>query len=216
MAGRPARHPQTCRIAAGRVPYSVSGPPGAGTRGGVTTTPLRTPRPLAALLARIEGARALDPAVEAGMRATAPLARRPGLDAALRGRPMGHAAHPMLTDVPIGSWTSANLVDMAGGRRGRPLAAGLLAVGCVAAAPAIATGVAEWRAAPAEDRRTGLVHAALNAVALALYAASLACRLRRRHGRGVALAAAGTAVASAGGYLGGHMAIARKVGTAWP
>jgi uncharacterized membrane protein len=181
----------------------------------VTTTPPRTPRPLAGLLARIEGARSLDRMVEAGLRATAPLGRRPGLDAALRGRPMGHAAHPMLTDVPIGSWTSANLIDMAGGRRGRPLATGLLAVGCVAAAPAIATGVAEWRAAPAGSRRTGLVHAALNAVALALYSASLACRLRRRHGRGVALAAAGTAVASAGGYLGGHMAIARKVGTVW-
>jgi uncharacterized membrane protein len=181
----------------------------------VTTTALRTPGPLAALLARIEDARALDPAVAVGLRATAALARRPGLDAALRGRPMGHAAHPMLTDVPIGSWTSANLIDMAGGRRGRPLATGLLAIGCVSAAPAIATGIAEWRAAPPEDRRTGLVHAALNAMALVLYTASLVCRLRRRHGCGVALAAAGTAVASAGGYLGGHMAIARKVGTAW-
>jgi uncharacterized membrane protein len=181
----------------------------------VTTTPLRTPRPLTGLLSRIEGARALDPAVAAGLRALAPLGRRAGLDAALRGRWLGHAAHPMLTDLPIGSWTSANLVDLAGGRRGRPVATGLLAVGCASALPAVATGVAEWRVAAQEDRRTGLVHAALNAVALALYVASLACRLRRRHGRGVALAAAGTAVATAGGYLGGHLAVGRKVGTAW-
>ena len=180
-----------------------------------TTTAAPPPRRLAGLAARIEGARALDPAVAAGLRATAALGRHPGLDAAMRGSWLGHAAHPMLTDVPIGSWTSANLVDLAGGRRGRPFATGLLAVGCAAVLPTIATGVAEWRAAPLEDRRTGLVHAALNAVALGLYLASLVCRLRRRHGRGVALAAGGTAVATAGGYLGGHMAVARRVGTVW-
>jgi hypothetical protein len=181
----------------------------------VTSTALRTPRPLAGLLARIEGARALDPVAAAGLRALVPLARRPGLDAALRGRWLGHAAHPMLTDVPIGSWTSANLIDLAGGRRGRPFATGLLAVGCASALPAVATGVAEWRVATPEHRRTGLVHAALNAVALALYVASLVCRRRGRHGRGVALAMAGTTVATGGGYLGGHMAIGRSVGTAW-
>jgi hypothetical protein len=181
----------------------------------VTTTPFRTPAPLSGLLARIEGARSLDPAVRALGRALAPLGGRPALDAALRGRWLGHAAHPLLTDLPIGSWTSANLIDVAGGRRGRPLATGLLAVGCASAVPAIATGVAEWRSAPPESLRTGLVHAALNAVALCLYSASLACRLGRRHGAGVASAAAGTAVASAGGYLGGHMAIGRKVGTVW-
>ena len=182
----------------------------------MTTTPAPgTPRPLARLLDRIEHAEAIDPVVGAGMRATAPLADRPALDEALRGRWLGHSAHPMLTDVPIGSWTSANLLDLAGGRRGRPLATALLAIGCASALPTIATGVADWRAAPAEDRRTGVVHAALNAVALVLYCASLACRLRRRHGRGVALAAAGTAVATAGGYLGGHLAIGRKVGAVW-
>jgi hypothetical protein len=167
------------------------------------------------MLARLEGARALDGAVAVGLRALAPLGRSPGLDAALRGRWLGHAAHPLITDVPIGSWTSANLIDLMGGRRGRPLATGLLAVGCASALPAIATGLAEWRTAPRDDQRTGVVHAALNAVALGLYSASVAYRLRRRHAAGVALAAAGTAVASAGGYLGGHMAIGRKVGTVW-
>ncbi|HET6691172.1 MAG TPA: DUF2231 domain-containing protein [Miltoncostaeaceae bacterium] len=181
----------------------------------MTTTPPRTSPALAGTLARLEGARALDGAVGAGLRALAPLGRAPALDAALRGRWLGHAAHPMLTDIPIGSWTSANLVDVVGGRRGRPFATGLLAVGCASAVPAIATGLAEWRTASREDLRTGLVHAALNAAALGLYSASLACRLRRRHGTGVALAAAGTAVATAGGYLGGHMAIGRKVGTVW-
>jgi hypothetical protein len=180
-----------------------------------TTTTTQRPRPLAGLVARIEAARALDPAVAAGLRATAALGRHPSLDAALRGRWLGHAVHPLLTDVPIGSWTSANLLDLAGGRRGRPFATGLLALGCASAVPVVATGVAEWRVAPAGDRRTGLVHAALNAAALVLYLASLACRLRGRHGRGVALAAGATAVATAGGHLGGHMAIARGVGSAW-
>ena len=30
----------------------------------------------------------------------------------LRGRPLGHALHPLMTDVPIGCWTSAALLDL--------------------------------------------------------------------------------------------------------
>src|SRR2546421_751771 len=37
----------------------------------------------------------------------------------LSGTWMGHAAHPMLTDVTIGSWTSALILDLFGGRAAR-------------------------------------------------------------------------------------------------
>jgi hypothetical protein len=48
---------------------------------------------------------------------------RPGpVRDALSGRALGHALHPLLTDLPIGTWTSASLLDALGGRgrRGRP------------------------------------------------------------------------------------------------
>ena len=37
--------------------------------------------------------------------------------------------HPLLTDVVIGSWTSATLLDVLGGRESEPAAEKLIAVG---------------------------------------------------------------------------------------
>src|SRR3954463_13323933 len=34
---------------------------------------------------------------------------------ALSGTPLGHALHPFLTDLPIGTWTSAAVLDLVGG-----------------------------------------------------------------------------------------------------
>ena len=34
----------------------------------------------------------------------------------LRGEWLGHAVHPVLTDVVLGTWTSASLLDLLGGR----------------------------------------------------------------------------------------------------
>src|SRR5918995_5426690 len=39
---------------------------------------------------------------------------------ALSGTWLGHALHPLLTDLPIGTWTSAVLLDWLGGADGRP------------------------------------------------------------------------------------------------
>ena len=36
----------------------------------------------------------------------------------LGGRRLGHPLHPMLTDLPIGCWTSAWVLDLVGGTRG--------------------------------------------------------------------------------------------------
>jgi uncharacterized membrane protein len=142
---------------------------------------------------------------------------RPGpLEDALTGRWWGHALHPLLTDLPIGFWTSTSFLDLVGGRAARPAATALLAAGNVAALPTAATGLAEWLEADPVVRRVGVVHAAANAAGLALYTASLAARLRRRPGWGTALALGGMGVATVGGYLGGHLAIARKVGTRHP
>ncbi len=134
----------------------------------------------------------------------------------LRGDWLGHAVHPVLTDFVLGSWTSATLLDVVGGRSARGAARTLVGAGLVAAGPTAWTGWAEWSAAGPRDQRVGLVHAVTNGVAIGLYAASYLSRRRGRHSTGAALGLAGAGVAAVGGYLGGHLASARGVGTRHP
>src|SRR3954454_5259994 len=134
---------------------------------------------------------------------------------AISGTWLGHAVHPMLTDVGIGSLTSATLLDLLGGDEDGRAAERLIAVGIAAYAPTALTGVNDWAdSEPADDavRRVGLVHASTNAVALTLYGSSLAARRRGSQTKGKMLSLAGAAVLAAGGYLGGHLSFTKGVG----
>jgi nitrite reductase/ring-hydroxylating ferredoxin subunit/uncharacterized membrane protein len=134
---------------------------------------------------------------------------------ALSGTWLGHALHPVLTDLPIGSWTSAVLLDWLGGEGSEQAADRLLALGLAFALPAAATGATEWadsEAASDSVRRIGLVHAAANVGAATLFGASLAARGRGARGTGRLLALAGAGALAASGYLGGHLAYAKGVG----
>lgn len=134
---------------------------------------------------------------------------------ALSGTWLGHAAHPMLTDVVIGSFTSATLLDLLGGDESGEASERLIAVGMAAYGPTALTGVKDWAdSEPVDDgvRRAGLVHAAANSTALALYVASLAARRRGSRRTGVLLGALGAGVLGAGGFLGGHLSFAKGVG----
>jgi nitrite reductase/ring-hydroxylating ferredoxin subunit/uncharacterized membrane protein len=143
---------------------------------------------------------------------------------ALSGVPLGHALHPLLTQLVVGTWTSATLLDLVGGRSAAAGTRKLIAAGIAAALPTTLTGLNDWadsEAADDEVRRVGAVHGALNAAGLTLYAASLAARRRtgdRGGVAGVALSLAGLAALGASGHLGGHLAYAKGVGvdqTAW-
>src|SRR5947208_8889938 len=123
----------------------------------------------------------------------------------LSGTWLGHPLHPLLTDLPIGFWTSAFTLDLLGGRRSRRAATQLVAWGVRAAIPTAATGASDWSDTSGAARRVGLVHAAANTTALVCYGASWVQRVRGRHWRGVALGLAGATAATAGGYLGGHL-----------
>ncbi|HEY8490737.1 MAG TPA: Rieske 2Fe-2S domain-containing protein [Dehalococcoidia bacterium] len=120
----------------------------------------------------------------------------------LHGTWLGHPLHPVLTDVPVGAWTAALLLDAAGARRGADVAVGAGIVGAAAAAPA---GVADWSYTRGGTRRLGVAHALLNTVALGLYSLSLVRRLQGRRGSGVAFSLAGYAVVLASAYLGGEL-----------
>lgn len=170
--------------------------------------------PLEPLVSRIESAEALDSAAKpAGQAVRKYLPGGPVKDA-LSGTWLGHAVHPMLTDVVIGSFTSASLLDLMGAGDG-PASERLIAVGLAAYLPTAAAGVNDWAdAEPVDDavRRTGLVHASCNAVGALLYLGSWRARRRGAHGTGAALGLAGMAVLLAGGYLGGHLTLSKGVG----
>ena len=134
----------------------------------------------------------------------------------LRGDWLGHAVHPLLTDVVVGSWTSAAALDVLGRGRWAAPARSLVATGLLAAGPTAWTGWAEWSQAPARDKRVGLVHAVSNGVAIGLYAGSWNARRQGRQADGVRLGLLGYAVSGLGAYLGGHLATVRKVGSHHP
>ena len=131
----------------------------------------------------------------------------------LRGDWLGHALHPVLTDVVLGTWASATILDLVGGRESQPAAQRLLGVSLLAVGPTAWSGWAEWATATDRDKRVGVVHAATNAVAIGIFASSWLARRRGEHAVGVRRSLTGAAVAAAGGYLGGHLASARKVGS---
>lgn len=149
------------------------------------------------------------------LRPAARLASSPPQGPVLRGRWLGHALHPMLTDLPIGCWTSATILDLIGGRRSAPAAQRLLGLGLIFTPPTMLSGLADWdhaRDDPA-TRRAGAVHAAANLVASLLYLRSWQARRRGHRGRGIVLGLVAMGVASGAGYLGGHLAFSLGSGT---
>lgn len=97
---------------------------------------------------------------------------------------LGHSPHPTLTDVTVGCWLSASVVDATG-------------------------GAADWARMTGAPRRIGAVHALGTDLAIYLFVGSLAARLRGRDTAGARLAAAGNLVMVAAGFLGAHLALSR-------
>lgn len=122
----------------------------------------------------------------------------------LSGTWLGHPVHPPLTDVVIGSWTSALVLDLLGGEGAEEAAERLVAVGIAAAVPTAASGLSDW-AEVQGGRRVGSVHAIGNVTALALQGLSWAARRRGHRGLGVALLALGYGVTGLSASLGGHL-----------
>jgi hypothetical protein len=165
---------------------------------------------------RLEEATALDGPVRALEPVAVKLFGTGAWGSLLRGDWLGHAVHPMLTDVVLGSWTSATVLDLVGGRDSAAAAQRLTGIGLLAVGPTAWTGWAEWSGIGPRDKRVGLVHAVTNAVAIGAYAASWRARRQGRHGAGVRLGLAGAAISGVGAYLGGHLTEARKVASRHP
>ena len=161
---------------------------------------------------RLERAEAIDPFVERALRAVGSVLPRGPVKDTLHGVRLGHPLHPALTDVPIGLWTGALVLDLLGGRRSRSAADTLVGLGVAAAVPTAITGAADWSELNRPEQRTGIVHAAANLTATGLFALSFLARRRGRRARGVALGLAGAGAVSFGGFLGGHLVFRRAAG----
>ena len=129
----------------------------------------------------------------------------------LKGKWLGHPLHPMLTDIPIGFWTSGVLLDFLAPRSGRKAAQRLIGLGTLSAIPTALAGLTDASAIedPAE-RRVAAAHAIGNGSATVMFALSWRARHRGHHGRGVMWGLAATGVATAAGLLGGNLAFGRS------
>ena len=157
------------------------------------------------VIARLEQIGTLDAVAGQVAAAVARVTHRPPLSSLLSGTWLGHPLHPVLTDLPIGSWTSAFVLDLVGGRAGRRPAQTLIGVGVLTALPTALTGLFDWSDTEGGIRRIGTFHAVANSVGLTCYALSWRARRRGHHSRGVMLAMVGATAATAAAGLGGHL-----------
>ncbi|HEX5596453.1 MAG TPA: Rieske 2Fe-2S domain-containing protein [Micromonosporaceae bacterium] len=122
----------------------------------------------------------------------------------LHGVQLGHPLHPAMVQVPIGAWMSTAILDLLPGQR--RAATTLLGIGTFSALPTAIAGLNDWASLAREQRRVGLVHAISNIIGVSLFSASLSARLRGREQAGRRLTLLGLGAATAGAYLGGHLA----------
>jgi nitrite reductase/ring-hydroxylating ferredoxin subunit len=141
-------------------------------------------------------------------RAVSPPPVRNLLDGVWLGAPL----HPALTDVPVGAWTTALVLDsgsaLSGSESLGAAADRALAVGTIAAVPAAVTGLNDMRDLIGQSRRIAMVHALVNVLGLSLSAASLAYRHQGRRGLARALSSLGYLTSSSAAHLGGKLSFA--------
>jgi uncharacterized membrane protein len=172
----------------------------------------RPPEWLSRAIATLERDSRLDRISEPLGRIATPLAQGPA-GSALRGEWLGHALHPALTDLPIGCWTAAWLLDFVGGKSSRKAAQRLIGLGLLAVPATAAAGLVDWKSIEQpRDRRVATVHAVGNVAVTACYWKSWRARRSGRHFRGVMWGNAGGALATATAHLGAHLSFARGVG----
>lgn len=173
--------------------------------------------PFAQPMRALEENTRLDALIPQADKAAARVTANPTIRDILQGRWLGHALHPVLVEVPIGTWASAALLDVFGSRRDADAARFLTGVGLLAVLPTAMSGWAEYaETTRSAEKRVGVVHAGVNVAAVLLQLGSWLARRRGDVGRGRSLGLAATSLVGLGGYLGGHLASARNVGTSDP
>jgi len=134
----------------------------------------------------------------------------------LHGVWLGHPLHPAITDVPVGAWTAAAVLDsleLFGEKKYKKGADVAIAVGLVGAAGSAVTGLTDWTGTSGKSRKIGLVHALLNVTATALYTTSYFLRKRKDSRKtAIGLAMLGYGISSFSAYLGGNLVFREQIG----
>ena len=135
----------------------------------------------------------------------------------LHGTWLGHPLHPVLTDIPVGSWTAAVVMDameeITGKRELGMGADAAIAIGLVGAVGSAVTGLTDWQATDGRARKIGIVHGLLNTVGALLFTGSLIARKKDDRSLGRALSTLGFTVAMGAAYLGGKLVYTEQIGT---
>jgi nitrite reductase/ring-hydroxylating ferredoxin subunit/uncharacterized membrane protein len=168
--------------------------------------------PLRAIPEAIERLKQLDPVSDPVANAVTEVLPPGPVKDVLAGTWLGHPLHPVLTDVVLGAWTSAFVLDFVGGERTEQAADTLVGVGVLASAPTVLTGLADWADTWGPTRRVGTVHAVGNLAAASVFGLSWIARRSGARGLGVALGLLGMGIVSGTAYLGGHLVYANGVG----
>ncbi len=135
------------------------------------------------------------------------------LQSLVNGTWLGHAIHPILTDVVVGAWTVTLLFDIVGifvpSAGLGPAAEIALWLGVLAGLGSIATGLTDWKDGYGEELRLGLVHALIMTTTTVLYIVSGLIRLGAVDSDAArVIAIVGYVLVTGGSYLGGEMAMA--------
>lgn len=134
----------------------------------------------------------------------------------MHGTWLGHPVHPAVTDIAVGAWTVAVVMDAIdelspneGLRRGADTA---VAVGLAGATVSAITGLTDWSVIDGRARKVGLVHGLMNIAAFGLFTASMFMRRSGQRAEARALGAFGYAVAFGSAWLGGELAYSEQIG----
>src|SRR2546423_8799652 len=161
------------------------------------------PAAIEALVGRISRNKRLDIVGQALGGAVSKVVKPGPLKDLLSGTWLGHAVHPVLTDLPIGSFTSAMALDLLGGEEAAAGAQTLVGLGILSSLPAALTGLSDLADVFEErDRAVGAAHALGNTAALAFYGLSYLAPRRGRRGMRILWSLAGVAAMSWGSYPG--------------
>ncbi|MCA0145878.1 Rieske (2Fe-2S) protein [Blastococcus sp. LR1] len=165
---------------------------------------------LMGILDRVADVSAFDKVIEPARKAVQGALKPGAFKDFLHGTWLGHPLHPVMVQVPVGSWVSAGLLDAIPPMR--PAATLLIGTGVAAAVPAALSGAADWSEQGTGVRRLGALHAVLNTAALGFYVGSLVARSRGRGGLGRVLSYSGLGLAGGSAAIGGHMSYAQSSG----
>ncbi|MBA3533754.1 MAG: Rieske 2Fe-2S domain-containing protein [Ardenticatenales bacterium] len=134
----------------------------------------------------------------------------------LHGTWLGHPLHPVLTDIPIGSWSLAMLFDgiaaNTDSEHAEWTADALTTVGVLAAVPTALTGAADYSTIPEHATASGTLHALLNSSALVLYLLSIRERKSGSRELAVLFSSIAFGIMTFSAWVGGTLVYKERVG----